>query len=111
MQDLQGQWALVTGASSGFGVDFAHLLAQRGANVVLAARSVEPMEALAVELEAGYGVRAHVVGVDLARPGAGLARLAERADGVVDSLHAAHGAAACRTRLDEEPGVTWPVLP
>jgi short-subunit dehydrogenase len=72
MQDLQGQWALVTGASSGFGVDFAHLLAQRGANVVLAARSVEPMEALAVELEAGYGVRAHVVGVDLARPGAGL---------------------------------------
>lgn len=28
MQDLQGQWALVTGASSGFGVDFAHLMLQ-----------------------------------------------------------------------------------
>lgn len=73
MRDLEGQWALVTGASSGFGVDFAHLLAERGANVVLAARSVEPMETLATELEARYGVRTHVVGIDLARPGAGVA--------------------------------------
>jgi hypothetical protein len=70
-KDLQGQWALVTGASSGFGVDFAHLLAQRGANVVLAARSVEPMQRLAAELEAAYQVRTHVVGIDLARPGVG----------------------------------------
>jgi len=71
MRDLQGQWALVTGASSGFGVDFAHLLAERGANVVLAARSVEPMEKLAIELQARHGVRTQVVGIDLARPGVG----------------------------------------
>ena len=73
MQDLKGQWALVTGASSGFGVDFAHLLAERGANLVLAARSVEPMERLALELQASHGVRTHVVGIDLARPGVGAA--------------------------------------
>lgn len=73
MQDLKGQWALVTGASSGFGVDFAHLLAERGANLVLAARSVEPMERLALELQARHGVQTHVVGIDLARPGVGVA--------------------------------------
>lgn len=72
MQDLTGQWALVTGASSGFGVDFAHLLAERGANLVLAARSVEPMEDLATALQARHGVRTRVVGIDLARPGVGV---------------------------------------
>jgi short-subunit dehydrogenase len=72
MQDLKGQWALVTGASSGFGVDFAHLLAERGANLVLAARTVEPMERLATELQARHGVQTHVVGIDLARPGVGV---------------------------------------
>lgn len=73
MRDLEAQWALVTGASSGFGVDFAHLLAERGANVALAARSVEPMERLAVELQARHGVQTRVVGIDLARAGAGAA--------------------------------------
>jgi short-subunit dehydrogenase len=80
MQDLAGQWALVTGASSGFGIDFAHLLAERGANLVLAARSVEPMERLAAELQARHGVRTHVVGIDLARAGVGV-ELRERLAG------------------------------
>jgi short-subunit dehydrogenase len=80
MQDLAGQWALVTGASSGFGIDFAHLLAARGANIVLAARSIEPMERLATELQARHGVRTHVVGIDLARPGVGI-ELRERLAG------------------------------
>ena len=30
MKDLNEKWALITGASSGFGIDFAHLLAERG---------------------------------------------------------------------------------
>ncbi|TFW22911.1 SDR family oxidoreductase [Massilia arenosa] len=78
-RDLEGQWALITGASSGFGVDFAHLLAARGAHVVLAARSLEPMHALAAELERAHGVRTQVVGIDLARPGVG-AELKARLD-------------------------------
>lgn len=72
MRDLTGQWALVTGASSGFGVDFAHLLAERGANLVLAARSVEAMEHLAAELRERHGVRTQVIGIDLARAGVGI---------------------------------------
>lgn len=38
---LQGNVALITGASSGFGFHFAHVLAQAGAKVVLAARRTE----------------------------------------------------------------------
>jgi short-subunit dehydrogenase len=79
MKDLEGKWALVTGASSGFGVDFAHLLAERGANLVLVARRAEPMNALAAELAEKYGVRTHVEPMDLARPGVG-ADLKQRLD-------------------------------
>ena len=75
-----GQWALVTGASSGFGVDFATLLAEQGVNLVLAARRTEPMEALAAQLRARHDVEVVVEGVDLAQPGAGSA-LKRRLDG------------------------------
>lgn len=71
MDDFRKQWALVTGASSGFGVDFARLLAERGANLVLVARRAEPMAELAGELEARHGVRVRVIAMDLARPGVG----------------------------------------
>ncbi|QNM95409.1 SDR family NAD(P)-dependent oxidoreductase [Chitinimonas koreensis] len=79
MQDLKGKWALVTGASSGFGKDFAALLAERGANLVLAARRTEPMQALADELRTRHGVETVVEGIDLARPGVG-AELKQRLD-------------------------------
>lgn len=72
MQDLNNKWALVTGASSGFGIDFATLLAERGANLVLAARRTEPMEALASQLRQQHQVEVVVIGIDLALPAAGL---------------------------------------
>ena len=68
--DTNGQWALITGASSGFGIDFAHELAARGINLVLAARRVEPMENLATELTQRHGIRTRVEGIDLSTPGA-----------------------------------------
>lgn len=79
MKDLQGKWALVTGASSGFGIDFAHLLAERGANIVLVARRAQPMEQLAAELRAKFGTTVHVEPMDLARSGVG-AELKARLD-------------------------------
>jgi len=45
-----GKWALITGASSGLGLDFADLLAAQKVNLVLAARRQEPMEKLASDL-------------------------------------------------------------
>lgn len=62
--------ALVTGASSGIGVDLARQLAQRGHNVVLVARRAERLEAVAAELRDAYGVRAETLACDLIDPDA-----------------------------------------
>lgn len=61
--------ALVTGASSGLGVELARQLAQRGYRVVLAARRVDRLQALADELTA-LGQTSVVVAADLSAPGA-----------------------------------------
>lgn len=53
--DLKGQVALVTGASSGLGLRFAKVLAAAGAKVALAARRVDRLEALAAEIKAAGG--------------------------------------------------------
>jgi short-subunit dehydrogenase len=65
--------ALVTGASSGIGVEIARLLARRGSDLVLAARRTERMEELAGALRRDHGVRVQVLFSDLSRPGAGRA--------------------------------------
>lgn len=57
--------ALITGASSGIGAEFARYHAQRGGDVVLTARSEDKLNALATEIEAEHGVKAHVVAADL----------------------------------------------
>lgn len=63
-----GPWAIVTGASSGIGVEFAKQIAERGLNIVLTARRVERMEALAEEIRSSYKVEVRVVGLDLTKP-------------------------------------------
>src|SRR5215469_16299584 len=70
MDSVSGQWALVTGASSGFGLEFATLLAQKGANLVLVARRKEPMERLAERLRRDHRIDVVVETLNLAEVGA-----------------------------------------
>jgi short-subunit dehydrogenase len=62
--------ALVTGASSGIGLEFAKLLAAAGHDLVLVARRKPPLEALAATLAREHGTVCHIVATDLAQPGA-----------------------------------------
>ena len=68
--------ALVTGASSGIGAALARELARHGHDLVLSARSLAPMEALAGELR-DLGATATVIAADLAEPGAAAALAAQ----------------------------------
>jgi hypothetical protein len=62
--DLSGRVALVTGASSGLGAQFARTLAGAGAAVVLASRRIEMLKTLRADIEAEGG-DAHVVSLDV----------------------------------------------
>ncbi|HUJ28030.1 MAG TPA: SDR family oxidoreductase [Myxococcales bacterium] len=62
------QIALITGASSGLGLEYARLFARDHIDVVLVARRRDRLEALAAELAKAHGVTAHVVPADLGRP-------------------------------------------
>lgn len=78
--DQFGPWAVVTGASSGIGREFAHQLAAAGINVVAVARRLVMLQDLADELAGQYGVDSRAVGVDLSDPGA----LTQIADATAD---------------------------
>jgi short-subunit dehydrogenase len=67
-REKYGQWALVTGASAGIGLEFARALAREGMSIVLTARREERLNALAAELRQNFHVETRVVAVDLAAP-------------------------------------------
>jgi short-subunit dehydrogenase len=70
-----GRLALVTGASSGIGLEFARVLAAAGFDLLLVARGRERLEARAQELSRSHGIEATPITLDLT------------AEGAVDALH------------------------
>jgi hypothetical protein len=60
-----GPWAIVTGASSGIGKEFARQLAASGLNLILVARRLPLLEELGRQLENEFRVQYRAVGVDL----------------------------------------------
>jgi len=87
MPDLSGQRAVVTGASSGIGLEMATLLASWGCRLVLVARRRKRLDALAESLQAAHQVEVEVVAADLSVPGAAAALVADvYENGSVDIL-------------------------
>ncbi len=96
--DMSGKVALVTGASSGFGMHFARVLAAAGAKVVVAARRVERLQALVDELHASNS-QACAVNLDVTDSGsvAQAFNTAQQTFGTVDLLINNAGVAVPKT--------------
>jgi NAD(P)-dependent dehydrogenase (short-subunit alcohol dehydrogenase family) len=107
---LTGHVGLVTGASSGLGVECAHALALAGADVAIAARRGERLERFAAELTASYGIKAIGVQTDITADG-DLERLVETVQaqlGLIDIL--VNNAGVSPTgRAEALPRATWDV--
>lgn len=102
--NFEGKIALVTGASSGLGARFAKVLAEAGAQVVLAARRLERLKELRAEIEAAGGA-AHVVALDVTDYGSIKAAIAhaETEAGPIDILVNNSGVSTTQRLIDVTP--------
>lgn len=65
MTEHDKSWVLVTGASSGFGIEFAKQYAAQGRSLIIVARTLSKLESLATELRERFDVEVMVEAVDL----------------------------------------------
>jgi NAD(P)-dependent dehydrogenase (short-subunit alcohol dehydrogenase family) len=102
--DLSGRVALVTGASSGLGAQFARTLAGAGAAVVLAGRGLDDLKTLRAEIE-GAGGDAHVAELDVSDVNSIKAAVAhaETEMGAIDILVNNSGVSSTQKLVDVTP--------
>lgn len=102
--NFEGKIALVTGASSGLGTRFAKVLAQAGAQVVLAARRIDRLKEVRAEIEAAGGA-AHVVELDVTDYGSIKSAIAhaETEAGPIDILVNNSGVSTMQRLIDVTP--------
>jgi len=62
-----GEWAVITGASSGIGREMAQIIAQKGINTILIARDKSALTTLSLELEKNTNVKTEVIVADLSK--------------------------------------------
>jgi short-subunit dehydrogenase len=69
--NFKGKTAVVSGASSGIGLGYAHELAARGANLVLVARNKVQLDNISKEIKASHDVKINVIALDLSKATSG----------------------------------------
>ena len=106
--DLKNKVVLITGASSGFGEDAARLFAREGCKVVLAARRLDRLQALAFEIQ-NAGGEALAIPVDISQPAEIEVMVQTALDlyGQIDILfnNAGYGSMDWFEKLDPERGI------
>ena len=66
--DLKGQVAIVTGGATGIGIQMAYVLAEAGADLVIASRKLENCTQMAQQMEKDLAVRVLPVALDVTNP-------------------------------------------
>lgn len=99
-----GPWALVTGASSGIGRQFARHLASRGLNLALVARRGAILEGLGHELSGTTGVATKAIAADLVQPDAAAHVIRETEELEIGLVVSNAGAELHGAFLDQDAG-------
>jgi len=68
--NMKSKYALVTGASEGIGFEFCKVLASKGYNIILVARTLEKLQNAAKTLERSFDIETQVISSDLTAPNA-----------------------------------------
>lgn len=99
---MQGKLVLVTGASSGLGKHFAHVLAQAGATVLLSARSVDKLQQVLAQIQAEGG-KAFAVAMDVSSSASVSSAMSEivKVHGVPDVLVNNAGQSIAKPMLEQ----------